>query len=310
MQNTIKIPRYFQTDEIHLRDPFVFVDTENKEYLLFGTTFADGIGTIEPHFSFYRSNNLVEWEGPFMAFNPQKGFWGVRHFWAPEVHQINGMYYMFFSAKGGIGEKRGTGILVAEKPEGPYRDHSGGPVTPRDWESLDGTFYQDKQGQNWLIFCREWTENSEGTIHAIRLRPDLKDSIGEPIELLKASAKDWVRPFHDIRSGQTGYLTDAPYLYETADGGLILLWSSYSDKSAYSGGYTVACKYSKSGNITGPWEDQGLLLDVNAGHPSIFTDLKQNTYLCVHSPDTPHGTERPVFIPLKEEHNRLWIDEI
>ena len=37
-----------------------------------------------------------------------------------------------------------TQILRAEKPEGPYVLHSDGPVTPHDWECLDGTFYVEK----------------------------------------------------------------------------------------------------------------------------------------------------------------------
>ncbi|WP_277630736.1 family 43 glycosylhydrolase [Atopococcus tabaci] len=158
---------------------------------------------------------------------------------------------------GGIGEKRGTGILVADRPQGPYRDHSRGPVTPRDWECLDGTFYQDEDGQNWLVFCQEWTEIEDGTLNAVPLSADLTRSIGEPVELVRASSMDWVRPFHDPRTRQSGYLTDAPCVFRTPAGTLLLLWSSYSNPHTHHGGYTVAVLKSETGKMTGPWMGNG-----------------------------------------------------
>ncbi|OCA86116.1 glycoside hydrolase [Bacillus sp. FJAT-27225] len=289
---------------IHIRDPFIFTHKQEGKYYLFGTTFADGCGDEDPIFEVYVSENLHVWEGPYVAFKPKKGFWGVRHYWAPEVFEIDGRFYMFASFKGGIAEHRGTGILVADHPAGPYTDHSEGPVTPGDWECLDGTYYEDELGERWIVFCHEWTQIFEGRIKALRLSRDLKKSVGAPIEILNAAKMPWIRQFSDPRIEKSGYLTDAPFLFMARSGELILLWSSYSIPN-YSdrglGGYTVAVARSTSGRVEGPWiHDEELLLDRNAGHSSLFRDLEGQLYICTHYPDTPHGNERPLFLKAKE----------
>jgi arabinan endo-1,5-alpha-L-arabinosidase len=303
----------FKTDMIHMRDPFIFTDHKEQKYYLYGTTFADGCGDKDPVFEVFVSDNLEEWEGPYVAFDPPKGFWGVRHYWAPEVFEIDGRFYMFASFKGGIGEYRGTGILVAEHPAGPYVPHSEGAITPNDWECLDGTYYEDQNGDRWMVFCHEWTQLFEGRIKAIRLSKDLKRSIGEPIEILNAADMPWIRHFGDPRIEKIGYLTDAPFMYNAKNGELIMMWSSYSVPNYGDvglGGYTVAIARSKSGEITGEWEhDSKLLLDRNAGHSSLFRDLNDQLYICTHYPDTPHGSERPLFIKVIETENGIMISE-
>ncbi|PLR76865.1 glycoside hydrolase [Bacillus sp. V3-13] len=300
-----------KTNTIHVRDPFVFTSRKDGKYYLFGTTFADGCGNEDPIFEVYESENLEDWEGPYVAFQPPKGFWGVRHYWAPEVFEIEGRFYMFASFKGGIGEHRGTGILVADHPAGPYYPHSEGPVTPDYWECLDGTYYQDEDGQRWIVFCHEWTEIYEGKIKALRLSSDLKSSFGEPVEILNAAKMPWIRHFGDPRIEKTGFLTDAPFMYKAKNGELIMLWSSYSVPNYGDdgfGGYTVAVARSKSGKVAGPWEhDEELLLDRNAGHSSLFRDLAGQLYISTHYPDTPHGRERPLFIKVKEVENGIML---
>lgn len=309
MEKGFRTIRTIATADIHMRDPFVFTSKEEQRYYLFGTTFADGAGDKDPIFEVYVSPDLETWTGPYVAFQPPKGFWGVRHYWAPEVFEIDGSYYMFASFKGGIGENRGTGILVADHPAGPYRPHSDGPVTIAGSECLDGTYHEDRDGQRWIIFCHEWTELYEGRIKALRLTHDLKSSFGEPVTILNAAEREWIRLFGDPRIEKQGYLTDAPFLYEARDGELLLLWSSYSVPN-YSdtglGGYTVAIARSANGRMEGPWtHDKQLLMDRNAGHSSLFRDLEGKLRICTHYPDTPHGQERPLFIPIEETDTGL-----
>ncbi|MBV7507582.1 glycoside hydrolase family 43 protein [Bacillus sp. sid0103] len=302
-----------KTDMIHIRDPFVFTSQKEGKYYLFGTTFADGCGDEDPIFEVYVSENLEDWEGPYTAFQPPGGFWGVRHYWAPEVFEIDGRFYMFASFKGGIGVHRGTGILVSDHPAGPYLPHSDGPVTPNEWECLDGTYYEDEKGARWIVFCHEWTQIYEGKIMAQRLSSDLKQPLGEPIEILNAAAMPWIRHFGDARIEKIGYLTDAPFLYKARNGELVMLWSSYSLPNygdSGLGGYTVAISRSTSGEVTGPWtHDEQLLLDRNAGHSSLFRNLQGELYLSTHFPDTPHGSERPLFINVKEVENGIILAE-
>ncbi|MED1305219.1 family 43 glycosylhydrolase [Bacillus thuringiensis] len=311
MKLSFRKVKKWKTKDIHIRDPFIFPSKTEKRYYLFGTTFADGCGDMEPMFEVYISEDLEIWEGPFPAFLPSKGFWGVRHYWAPEVYEIDNRYYMFATFKGGIGIHRGTGILVADHPAGPYEPLVNEPATPPDWECLDGTYYEDEKGQRWIVFCHEWTTEYEGKIMAQRLSLDLTSRIGKPFEILNAAKMPWIRKFADPRIEKDGYLTDAPFFYKTVDGELLMLWSSYS-KTGYSensfGGYTVAIARSKNGEMKGPWtHDRKLLMDYNAGHSSLFNDFSDKTYICTHYPDTPHGQERPCFLPIEERDNTLHL---
>ncbi|PZE20051.1 glycoside hydrolase family 43 protein [Paenibacillus xerothermodurans] len=301
-----------KTSDIHMRDPFVFTYEKEQKYYLFGTTFADGCGDKDPLFEVYVSTDLAEWTGPYAAFEPPKGFWGVRHYWAPEVFEVDGRFYMFASFKGGIGENRGTGILVADHPAGPYRVHSEGPVTLPGSECLDGTYYEDKEGQRWIVYCHEWTELYDGRIEGLRLTHDLKSSFGEPVTILNAAHMPWIRVFGDPRIEKQGYLTDAPFLYNARNGHLVLLWSSYSKPGCSGdqglGGYTVATARCVVGRMEGPWtHDDDLLMDRNAGHSSLFRDFGGRLMICTHYPDTPHGQERPLFLPVRETDTGLTL---
>lgn len=311
MEKGFRTIKTVDTGDIHMRDPFVFPYVAERKYYLFGTTFADGCGDKDPLFEVYVSDDMKRWTGPYAAFQPPKGFWGVRHYWAPEVFEIDGKFYMFASFKGGIGENRGTGILIADHPAGPYRPHSDGAVTLAGSECLDGTFYEDGEGQRWIVFCHEWTELYEGKIKALRLTRDLKSSYGEPVTLLNAADMKWIRLFGDPRIEKTGYLTDAPFLYKARNGELLLLWSSYS-VPGYSetglGGYTVAIARSATGRIEGPWtHDDRLFMDRNAGHSSLFRDFEGRLWISTHYPDTPHGHERPLFLQVEELDNGLAL---
>src|SRR5690606_382002 len=135
----------------------------------------------------------------FPAFRPEPDFWSDTNYWAPEVHAYEGAYYMFATFKAD-GVCRGTQILRSIHPLGPFYVHSDGPVTPRDWECLDGTLHVDHDGKPWMIFCHEWVQIKDGTVCAIPLSQQLDCAIGDPIVLFSATEASWVEPV----SGGTG----------------------------------------------------------------------------------------------------------
>ena len=67
--------------------------------------------------------------------------------WAPEVHKYKGAYYMFATFTRESNGMRGTFILKADSPMGPFAPHSKKQVTPDDWECLDGTLHVDENGK-------------------------------------------------------------------------------------------------------------------------------------------------------------------
>lgn len=275
--------------DINIRDPFVLV--HEGKYYMYGTRGPEcwGKGT---GLDCYVSTDLENFEGPTEVFTPGKDFWADKNFWAPEVHRYCGDFYMFVSFKAD-GKCRGTQILKAQDPLGPFMPHSDGPVTPRDWECLDGTLYIEEADDSkpYMVFCHEWVQVVDGQICAVELSRDLKKAVGEPKVLFTASEAPWVK---DIRNGN--YVTDGPFIHRNDSGKITMLWSSFCE-----GGYALAMAHSTGNTIDGPWvQDPELLFDKNGGHGMLFKDLSGRLIVTLHSPNTDL-MERPVFLEVKKD---------
>lgn len=280
--------------EINIRDPFVL--PYEGRYYLYGTRGATCWGKADG-FDVYVGEDLEHWEGPIEIFHKPEGFWADRNYWAPEVHVYQGEFYLFASFKS-ESACRGTQILKSPSPLGPFTLHSDGPVTPGDWECLDGTFYLSPDGVPHMVFCHEWLQVHDGTICSMELTPDLKGAAGEPRILFHATDAAWVRD----AEGPGNYVTDGPFLHRLADGTLLLLWSSFGEE-----GYTEALAVSDNGDITGNWRQQEeLLFRKDGGHGMIFSGYDGHLYLTLHTPNETLK-ERPAFYRLTEGNGTLRL---
>ena len=275
------------TTQINIRDPFILVHQD--VYYLYGTRGPTCWGKADG-FDVYRSQRLDSWEGPFVCFRNDGSFWADRNYWAPEVHRWKNAFYMFASFKSET-RRRGTAILRAESPLGPFIPWSDGPVTPADWECLDGTFYADRKGRPFMVFCHEWVQAGDGEILALPLTDDLKAPSGAPFLLFRASEAAWSRPVHHS-SRITGHVTDGPFMWRLPGGQLLCLWSGFSEK-----GYAQGVALSDNGEIDGLFSQTAPLFLEDGGHGMIFRALDGQLYLTLHSPNRSLQ-ERPVFLPL------------
>ena len=281
--------------DINIRDPFVLV--HEGAYYLYGTRGATCWGPADG-FDVYVSRDMEEWDGPFVCFHNDGSFWADRNYWAPEVYFYQGAFYMFASFKN-PDVRRGTAVLKAESPLGPFVPHSDGCVTPRDWECLDGTLYVDKAGKPWMVFCHEWVQAGDGEVDAIPLTDDLSAPAGEPRLLFRASEAPWCKVMHHS-SGVDGCVTDGPFFWRTADGTLLCLWAGFS-----AGGYTEGVAVSSNGEIDGTFTQVEPLFMDDGGHGMVFRALDGQLYLTLHSPNA-HLEERPFFHPITERDGRLY----
>jgi len=287
--------------DIQIRDPFILTLPEERRYLLFGSTDKDiwsGPGT---GFDCYESRDLENWTGPIPAFRPPVDFWSNTQFWAPECHPWQGRYFLFASFARD-GRQRGTQILVADKPEGPYRLHSDGPVTPRDWECLDGTLFADDAGKPWMVFCHEWVQIEDGEMCAVPLTTDLRAAAGKPVRLFRASEAKWAKPME--RDGRLrNFVTDGPFLHRLRDGRLLMLWSTIGYE-----GYAMGYAVSDSGSVLGPWrQSEAPIYGRDGGHGMLFRDFDGRLWMTLHHPnDTPY--ERPVWLEVTETQGGLAVE--
>lgn len=289
-------------DDIQIRDPFVLhvpaADGPGR-YHLFGSTDTDIWKGPATGFDTYWSDDLEEWHGPAPAFRPSPDFWSHTQYWAPEVHARRGAYYMFatFTAEG---RRRGTQVLRSERPEGPYEPWSDGPLTPHDWECLDGTLHVEGDTP-FLVFCHEWKDVGDGEVQAMRLTEDLRAPAGDPFLLFRASEAPWARSIPRPEFPEV-YVTDGPSMHRTRDGRLTMLWSSFGDT-----GYAMGVATSVSGTIDGPWRQADEpIWPADGGHGMIFADAGGRLLLTLHTPnDTPR--ERARFFPLEETDDGLRL---
>jgi len=273
-----------KSNEIHIRDPFILL--EDGTYYLYSAEV--------PGFKVYKSDNLENWSEPVKIFTPDDDFWGMECFWAPEVHKYNGSYYLFSTHKG-KNICRGTQIFKSDSPEGPFFPHSNMAVTPHDWECLDGTLYVE-DGIPYMVFCHEWLQVKDGEMCYVQLSSDLKEAVGEPVIMFRASESPCISSFDD----NGNYITDGPFLYKTKKGKLLMIWSSFAKH-----GYCEAIAYSDNGKLTGNWKHADkLLFEKDGGHGMIFKDKDGRIMLPLHHPNID-GKERLTLFELEEKDDTL-----
>ena len=225
--------------EIAVRDPFVVPDRASGLYHLFAMNVpavsgVAGVGTMV-----YRSADLKTWTSPEVVFQVTPGLWGTRGGWAPEVHRWQGRWYLFTTLHDpdkplavpppnayGIPVQtaqfqRGTVIAVSDSLLGPFTvlDPTK-PVAPAAFMTLDGTLFEDTKGRPWMVYAHEWVQKIDGTMEAVRLKPDLSGAAAAPIHLFKGSDAGWIGEEMPAPSANQilPYVTDGPQLVRLPGG--------------------------------------------------------------------------------------------
>lgn len=286
------------TSGIQVRDPFIVADPTTRTYYLYGTTGFGGADDSPLGFVVRTSKDLAEWSEPTVVFGRPKEFWAQDYYWAPEVHRYRDRWYLFGSFTEGKDSmypvRRGTQILVSDSLAGPFKPISERPVTPPDWNSIDGTLYVDEAGTPWIVFVREWLQVKDGEMHALQLSPDLTKSVGSPHLLFRASEAVWSLPQPWERSPGCR-ITDGPWMHRTAAGDLLMIWSTVGAQ-----GYTTGVARSPSGSVLGPWvQEPTPLYAADGGHAMLFRDFNGKLLMSLHTPNAV-SKERAAFVPVRE----------
>ena len=302
--------------QIRIRDPFVLPDPAAKVYYIYGST-NRGLSPTDARKEVvvYKTRDLEDWGEPITAWTVPAGHWGRETVWAPEVHRYQGKFYLFVTLTSTQtlptpdgrppNVMRGTEILVADRPEGPFTPFGHGAQTPHDWMALDGTLYVEDDVP-YMVFCHEWIQITDGSMEKVRLTPDLSSAVGTPTTMFHASDAPWTRCRGDIGELFQGKryhasITDGPWLHRTKTGKLIMLWSSYGPAK-----YAVGQAASTSGTLAGPWvQDAEPLWTDDGGHPMLFTTFEGRLVMAIHQPN--RRVERARFFEMDDSGDRLKI---
>lgn len=177
-------PEYFA-------DPFVL--RWNGAYYAYGT--PEGVIAAKNGaagvFLVLRSTNLVDWQplGPALELAADAE---PRAFWAPEVAEHEGKFYLYYSSSPeGRDELHRVQVAVADHPAGPFVAR--GAVLPEsEGFCIDANPFRDPRDGKWhLFFAKDFFEDRAGTgLSVVPLGADLTRAAGPSREVLRANA-DW-----------------------------------------------------------------------------------------------------------------------
>lgn len=138
--------------ELHLRDTIVRRGGDGWYYMT-GST-GDNIWDRNDGIELWRSKDLRRWDYRGVVWNIDRdGTWQkrCRYIWAPEIHYLNGNYFLSYCMAGGAG---GTGILKSTtgRAEGPYVSAitAEAPLTG----GIDATLFEDDDGEIYFTWGR------------------------------------------------------------------------------------------------------------------------------------------------------------
>jgi beta-xylosidase len=290
--------------DMPLHDPFILAHEPTKTYYLYTTNSPRVSGDRSVGTMAYTSRDLKNWDRPKVVFKIPQGTWAdpTTRPWAPEVHAYKGKFYLFttlhnnkkvYVAPPAVWypqTARSTVIAESDSPAGPFKLMSnGGPWTPPEFMTLDGTLFVDQADKPWMVYAHEWVQKLDGTMEAIPLTDDLSAAAGDPIHLFRASEAPWVKTEKPRPTTKpTVYVTDGCQFYRTKDGKLLMLWSSYDQllkaPNRDAGSYVQTVARSTTGDLAGPWEQLQPLVHQDSGHGMLFRTFEGQLMLVLHRP--------------------------
>lgn len=156
-------------------DPFVL--KSNGAYYLYCTS------AVNEGFYVWTSKDLVNWEKQgFALSNKTPGILGINRFWAPEVVEYRGKFYMTYSA-GDTDNVLKLCLAVSDNPLGPFKNYQS-PWYQHPLSHIDATIFFDGS-KAYVYFVRDCSTNvidgrPTSQIFVAQLSDDLRTFITEP----------------------------------------------------------------------------------------------------------------------------------
>ena len=250
--------------EITMGDPFIL--KVDSSYYLYGTSAANGIVV-------YKSADLASWSGPCGAIGNlalhKNDVWGEKWFWAPEVYELDGLFYMFFSVEEHIA------VATSTSPLGPFTQKSKRPLL--ETKAIDTHLFIDDDGRKYLYYVAF----TDGNVIWMCEMNDNCLSIKENSvkECFKSS-----QPWEFSTKNPVAKVNEGPYVLKHNGLYYMVYSANHFENPDYGIGYAIASK------PTGPWKkyEGNPIIASNenlkgTGHCAFFLDHNENLNVVYHS---------------------------
>ncbi len=273
-------------------DPFVL--THNGIYYMYCTSET----SLEKGFFVWTSTNLVNWKKHGLALsNETPGILGIDRFWAPEVVQYKGKFYMTYSA-GEPDNILKLCLAVSDHPLGPFKNYQS-PWYEHKLSHIDATIFIDED-KAYTFFVRDCSTNMingryTSQIFAVQLSDDLKKFVTEPKLVITPD-----QPYEDING--TRLWNEGPLVFKHNG----TYYMTYSANGFNTHEYCVC--YATANSPLGPWTKapENPILKANMaigvsgpGHNSFaWSPNRKELFIVYHAhtfPDKPGG-DRAMYI--------------
>lgn len=238
----------------------------NNQYWIFPTYSAPyGKQVFLDAFS---STDLLGWTKHPHIVDTSAIKWARRAMWAPAIVEKKGKYYLFFAANDIQSDQEygGIGVAVADKPQGPYKDHLGKPLIDKfhnGAQPIDQFVFQDADGKYYIIYG--------GWRHCNIAQ--LNDDFSGFIPFADGTTFKEITPENYVE-GPFMFRKDGKYYFMWSEGG----WTGPD--------YSVA--YAIADSPFGPFKRVGKILQqdpkiaTGAGHHSVIHEPKSDRWLIVY----------------------------
>ena len=220
------------------------------------------------------------WEAPMVGGNSKA-------VWAPELHRLNGKWYIYYAADNGLNENHRMWVLesLSDDPQGGYRCR--GSMETGGW-AIDGTVLTMDDGQMYFIWSG-WPGEVNGLQNLYIAPMSNPWTLSGPRVLLASPEQDWECVDMPICEG--------PQILKK-NGKVFLI---YSASGSWTVDYCLGMLAFKGGNVldAGNWQKCGQVFKktdsvLGTGHCSFVT--------------SPDGREDWILFHTKTKYKKGWND--